>query len=106
MARRRVDRGRPRQQDRARHGTYCDVRRERRDRVPVGPQYRPESISAYQQFQPGPAARFRGTPTSRAGGLANPRRWNGDCAVNAMTHGMTAFSLAGSAPLNNAEDLE
>ena len=27
MARRRVDRGRPRQQDRARHGTYCHVRR-------------------------------------------------------------------------------
>ena len=27
VARRRVDRGRPRQQDRARHGTYCDVGR-------------------------------------------------------------------------------
>ena len=43
----------------------------------------------------------------RARGLANPRRWNGDHAVNAMTmNGMTAFSLAGSAPLNSAEELE
>ena len=32
MARRRIDRSGPRQQDRARHGTYCDVRRFRRDR--------------------------------------------------------------------------
>ena len=45
--------------------------------------------------------------TSRARGLANSRRWNGDYAVNAMTlNGMTAFSLAGSAPLNSAEELE
>ena len=32
VARRRVDRRRARQQDRARHGTYCDVGRSRRDR--------------------------------------------------------------------------
>ena len=60
----------PRQQDRTRHGTYCNVRRQRRDREPCRPRYRPEGVSAYQQLQPGAAARLRraqGMPSARAG---------------------------------------
>ena len=112
VARRRVDRGGPRQQDRARHGTYRDVGRSRRDRKPRRPRYRPEDISAYQQFQSGAAARLRGAQDGRAGGLANSRRWNGDHALNAETlNAMTPgrddglFARQG-APLNSAGELE
>ena len=67
---------------------------------PGRPRYRQEDISAYQQFQPGAAARLRRAQDRRACGLANSRRWNGDHALNAMTlDAMTAFSLGGSAPL-------
>ena len=57
----------------------------RRDRQPCRPRYRPKGVSAYQQFQPGVAARFRRAQDRRARGLANPRRRNGDYAVNAIT---------------------
>src|SRR5206468_8123866 len=61
----------------------------------------------YEQFQPGVAAGVWRAQGSRAGGLANARRWNGDRALNAMSlSGMTAFSLGNSAPLNSAEELE
>ncbi len=50
---------------------------------PCRPRYRPEDVSAYQQFQPGAAARLRRAQDRRARGLANSRRWNGDHALNA-----------------------
>src|SRR5580692_821187 len=112
MARRRVDRGGPRQQDRARHGTYCNVRRFRRDRSSCRPRYWQEDISAYQQFQPGAAARLRRAQDRRACGLANSDRWDGDRALNASAlsasplNAMTAFSLGATAPLTSAEELE
>ena len=52
------------------HGTYCDVRRRRRDRGLADLDYRQEDISAYQQFQPGAAARFaraQSSSSARAG---------------------------------------
>ncbi len=42
-----------------------------------------------------------------AGWLADPRRWNGDHAVNVVAmSGMTALSIGKGITLNNAEELE
>src|SRR6185312_6809113 len=74
---------------------------------PRWPRYRPEDIFAYQQFQPGAAARLRRARDRRARGLANSRRWNGDRALSVMSlNGMTALSLGSSTPLDSAEELE
>ena len=97
----------PRRQDGTRHGPYFDVGRSRRDREPCRPRHRPEDVLAYQQLQPGAAARLGRAQDRRTGGLAHPRRRNGDHAVNvvAMT-GMTALSIGKGITLNSAEELE
>ena len=86
VARRRIDRGRASatRPDKAWDISPCRAITARSK--PCRPRYRPEGVSAYQQFQPGAAARFRRAQDGRARGLANPRRWNGDHAVNAMTN--------------------
>ena len=84
VARRRIDRGGPRQQDRTRHGPYLDVGRSRRDRKPCRPRHRPEGVFAYQQFEPGLAARLGRAQGRGTGRLAHPRRRNGDHAVNVV----------------------
>ena len=58
LARRRIDRSRARHQDGTRHGPHFDVGRSRRDREPCRPRHRPEDVLAYQQLQPGAAARL------------------------------------------------
>ena len=83
VARRRIDRGRPRQQDRTRHGTYFDVGRPRRDRKPQRPRYRGKVFLHINNSNPALAARLGRAQNRRASGLANPRRRNGDHAVNA-----------------------
>ena len=72
-----------------------------RSQASTGLDIEQEDIPAYQQLQPGVAARFRRAQDRRARGLANSRRWNGDYAVNAIeaSNGMTAFSLGKASPL-------
>ena len=58
-----------------------------------------QDVSSYQQLQPGAAARLRRAQSRRASRVANPRRRNGDHAVNIQTSnakagdGITAYSV-------------
>src|SRR5215475_10008693 len=107
VARRRTDRGRAWHQDRAEHGTYRDVGRPRRDRNARRARYRPKAVPAYQQFQPGLVARIGRAQDRGKRGLANPRRRDGDRAVNVVpTTGMTALSIGKGISLNSASELE
>ena len=78
----------------------------RRDRGAQGPRHRQEDISAYQQLQSGAARLLRGAQARRKRRLANPRRWNGDRAVNVVPTDMTAYSVGKRVPLNSAAELE
>src|SRR5262249_29043383 len=85
----------------------CDVRRRWRDRAVRRRQDRQEGVSAYQQLEPGAAGRLARTQNGRTCGLANPRRRNGDRAVNVMPlNTMTALSIGKGVVLNSAEELE
>src|SRR4029077_5251753 len=107
VARRRIDRRGVKQQDRTRDGTYIDVRPSRRDREPGRSRHRPKNVPAHQQLQPGLVAGLGRAQDGGGGRLANPRRRNGDHAVNAMTgSGMTAYSIGKGVSLDSAGELE